>query len=193
MNTGFSVSGYGRLLLHLCCAPCSTQVVRALKDQFQVTGHFYNPNIHPEDEYRRRAAEMESYASTIGLPLVISHYETARWREAVRGLEGEPEGGARCLVCYRLRLQETATVAQREGFTHFTTTLSISPHKRAEAINGIGMEIGSIYGVEFYAADFKKKDGFTASLRLSREAGLYRQDYCGCEFSLREREKRVNG
>lgn len=176
-----------RLLLHLCCAPCSTHVVQVLREQFQVTGHFYNPNIHPEAEYRRRLAEMEQYAASIGLPLLVGEYQVDRWFEAAAGLEAEPEGGRRCLVCYRLRLEETAALAQREGFSHFTTTLSISPHKRAEAINAIGQEIEARYGLEFYAADFKKKDGFARSLNLSREAGLYRQDYCGCEFSLRER------
>jgi predicted adenine nucleotide alpha hydrolase (AANH) superfamily ATPase len=161
-------------------------VIQVLQERFQVAGHFYNPNIHPEEEFRRRAAEMEGYAQEIGLPLLVSSYDTWRWREAVRGLEGEPEGGLRCLACYRLRLEETAALAKKRGFTHFTTTLSISPHKRADAINAIGQEVASRHGLEFYAADFKKKDGFTKSLRLSREAGLYRQDYCGCEFSLRE-------
>lgn len=173
------------LLLHLCCAPCSTHVIQVLREQFRVAGHFYNPNIHPEAEYWRRGTEMEAYARSIGLPLLVSAYETSRWREAVRGLEGEPEGGLRCLACYRLRLEETAALALRQDFTHFTTTLSISPHKKADAINAIGLEVASQFGLEFYAADFKKKDGFTKSLRLSREAGLYRQDYCGCEFSLR--------
>jgi hypothetical protein len=156
-----------------------------------VSGHFYNPNIHPPEEYQRRLLEMEGYARRIGLPLLMGGYDVERWREAVRGLEAEPEGGARCLVCYRLRLAETAALAQQEGFSHFTTTLSISPHKRAEAINAIGRELGARYGLEFYAADFKKKDGFAHSLRLSREAGLYRQDYCGCIFSLEERRRRA--
>ena len=179
-----------RLLLHVCCAPCSTHVVQSLKGQFDVTGHFYNPNIHPEAEYLRRAAEMEGYSGRINLPLRVSRYDPDLWREAVRGLEGEPEGGERCLVCYRLRLKTTASLARGEGFTHFTTSLSVSPHKRADAINAVGREIASSYGLEFYAADFKKKDGFAQSLRLSQEAGLYRQDYCGCVYSLKEREKR---
>jgi len=179
-----------RLLLHLCCAPCSTHVVQVLCEQFDVAGHFYNPNIHPEEEYRRRAAEMEGYAQRVGLPLLTSSYDVQPWREAVRGLEDEPEGGARCLVCYRLRLEATGALARQQGFTHFTTTLSISPHKRADPINAAGREVAGRYGLEFYAADFKKKDGFTVSLRLSREAGLYRQDYCGCEFSLKERGTR---
>jgi len=158
-----------------------------------VAGHFYNPNIHPEDEYQRRISEMEGYARSIGLPLLVSQYDSERWREAVRGLENEPEGGRRCLVCYRLRLEETAALARREGFTHFTTTLSISPHKRADAINAIGRDVAARFGLSFYAADFKKKDGFTKSLRLSGEAGLYRQGYCGCEFSLSERGRRNDG
>lgn len=187
-NTG--EKDHPRLLLHLCCAPCSTHVVQVLREQFHLAGHFYNPNIHPQEEYLRRAAEMERYAGSIGLALLVSRYDTQRWREAVRGLEDEPEGGRRCLACYRLRLEDTAAMARREGFTHFTTTLSISPHKRAGAINAIGQEVAPRHGLQFYAADFKKKDGFTRSLRLSREAGLYRQDYCGCEFSLRERGTR---
>lgn len=167
--------------------------MQALKGQFDVTGHFYNPNIHPEEEYLRRAAEMEGYSGRIGLPLLVSRYDPDLWREAVRGLEDEPEGGERCLVCYRLRLEETASVAKQLGVTHFTTSLSVSPHKRADAINAVGLEVASRHGLEFYAADFKKKDGFTQSLRLSREAGLYRQDYCGCEFSIREKASRNGG
>ncbi|MDO8690217.1 MAG: epoxyqueuosine reductase QueH [Dehalococcoidia bacterium] len=179
-----------RLLLHICCAPCSTHVVQALKGQFDLTGHFYNPNIHPEAEYLRRAAEIEGYSGRIGLPLLVSRYDPGLWREAVRGLEDEPEGGERCLVCYRLRLERTASLARGAGFTHFTTSLSVSPHKRADAINAVGREVASRHRLEFYAADFKKKDGFTQSLRLSREAGLYRQNYCGCVYSLEERERR---
>lgn len=179
-----------KILLHLCCAPCSTHVVELLRKTYDPTGYFYNPNIYPPEEYLRRSAEMEDYARSIGLPLIIERYSHQAWLEEIKGWEEEPEGGQRCLICYRLRLGKTASVARGKGFVHFTTVLSISPHKDAKRINEIGHRLAQELGLTFYAADFKKRDGFKKSVAMSREAGLYRQDYCGCMFSLRDRVNR---
>ena len=179
-----------RLLLHICCAPCSTYVVRLLRTSFDVTGCFYNPNIHPEDEYRIRLREMRRYACQIGLDLVELEYDPDHWFEAIQGHEADPEGGVRCILCYRIRLEPVAQLARERGDPLFATTLTVSPHKRASMINPIGHEVGERAGVTFYEVDFKKKDGFKISCQMSREAGLYRQDYCGCIFSRRERDRR---
>ena len=179
-----------KLLLHTCCAPCSTHVVDVLKDEYELTGYFYNPNIHPETEYRRRHEEMKEYAQRIGLHLVSAEYDVDRWFQMVKGLEQVPEGGERCFLCYRMRLEKAASYASEHGYDLITTTLSISPHKNASMINRIGAEVARKHGVEFYAADFKKRGGFEKSVKMSKEAGLFRQTYCGCIFSKRESEER---
>ena len=179
-----------KMLLHICCAPCSTHVVDVLKDDYDVTGHFYNPNIQPESEYRLREEEMVKYARRLGLDVVCREYDDDRWLEMVKGMEDAPEGGERCFVCYRMRLEKAAQYAREHGYHLFTTTLSVSPHKNAAKINEIGAEVGEKYGVRFHAADFKKKGGFERSVRMSNEAGLYRQSYCGCIFSQREAARR---
>lgn len=178
------------LLLHICCAPCSTHVLDTLRAEYSVTGYFYNPNIHPEREYRRREEEMERYAREMGIDLVCAEYDDARWFEMVRGLEDVPEGGERCFLCYRMRLDKTAEYAAEHGYQFLTTTLSISPHKNAEKINQIGSEVAKQHELQWYAADFKKRGGFDRSIRMSKEAGLYRQSYCGCVFSQREAARR---
>ena len=175
-----------KLLLHICCAPCSTHVVEVLREGYDLTGFFYNPNIHPEGEYRLREEEMRKYARRIGLEVVCQEYDDNRWLEIVKGLEDAPEGGERCFLCYRMRLEKAAQYAKEHGYRFFTTTLSISPHKNAPRINEIGSEVAELYGLQFHAADFKKKGGFERSVRMSREAGMYRQAYCGCIFSQRE-------
>jgi len=174
-----------RLLLHICCAPCSTQVVRVLQQEFTVTGFFYNPNIYPEEEYQIRLATMRQFATQIGISLFVGGYDSTQWLEAVQGHESEPEGGYRCAICYRFRLELTAKQAKDNGFTYFASTLTISPHKSATVINHIGLELAEKYTVSFYPADFKKKDGFKQSCNLAKEYHLYRQDYCGCKFSIR--------
>lgn len=176
------------MLLHICCAPCSTHVVEKLRDRYHVTGFFYNPNIHPRDEYERRMATAERYAANIGLELLEGEYDVERWMEATKGFEGEPEGGARCSLCYRLRLEETAKRARDEEFKYFATTLTISPRKKASIINPIGREIAEKYRLFFHEEDFKKKDGFKHSVEMSRVHELYRQDYCGCIYSRKERK-----
>jgi predicted adenine nucleotide alpha hydrolase (AANH) superfamily ATPase len=182
--------GKPELLLHICCAPCSTHVVEVLKEDYNVTGYFYNPNIHPESEYVRREDEMKRYAQKIGLELVCAEYDDARWFEMVKGMEDVPEGGERCFLCYRMRLEKTAQYAEEHGYQFFTTTLSVSPHKNAAKINEIGSQVAGRRQLQFYTANFKKRGGFERRVRMSKEAGLYRQSYCGCIFSQREAAQR---
>ncbi len=150
---------------------------------------FYNPNIHPEEEYQARIKEAREYANKLGVKLHEPAYDADMWFRAVRGLESEPEGGSRCEVCYRIRLGRTARLAASGGFDKFTTTLSISPHKDTRMINKIGKIIGGMYMLDFYAADFKKNDGFKKSTQMSKESGLYRQNYCGCIYSKGDKKK----
>jgi predicted adenine nucleotide alpha hydrolase (AANH) superfamily ATPase len=171
------------LLLHCCCAPCVTHPIRSLLDDFDVTAFFYNPNIHPPGEYQERLKEIEDLAKRWDFPLIVGPYEKDGWFAAVKGHEDEPEGGERCAVCYRMRLEKTATIAKEKRIDWFASTLSISPHKNAALINNIGKGIESCLDVMYLETDFKKKDGFKISCGLSREEGLYRQDYCGCVFS----------
>ena len=177
-------------LLHVCCAPCATHSIQALGQSHAVTAFFYNPNIQPAGEYRLRTREMRDLGDWWGLPVHEGAYDVEAWFQATRGLEAAPEGGARCLICYRIRLETTARQAVALGIPAFTTTLTISPHKRADAIFPIGREVAEAHGLRFIEMDFKKKDGFKESCRLSREEGLYRQDYCGCVYSRREAEVR---
>jgi predicted adenine nucleotide alpha hydrolase (AANH) superfamily ATPase len=179
-----------KLLLHICCAPCSTHVVEVLKGDYDLTGYFYNPNIHPESEYSRREEEMKRYAREIGLKLVCAEYDDARWFEMVKGMENVPEGGERCFLCFRLRLEKTAQYAKEHGYQFLTTTLSVSPHKNAAKINEIGSEVAERRQLQWHAADFKKRGGFERSVRMSKQAGLYRQSYCGCVFSRKEAAQR---
>jgi len=177
--------GREALLLHSCCAPCSTYPLQILERDFCVTVFFYNPNIQPQVEYTARRDEIRRFVLGKGIPFLEGPAETTDWYEMVKGYEQEPEGGRRCEICYRMRLEKTAQWAKKEGMHFFTTTLSISPHKKAAVINRIGKELGKVYGLAYYEADFKKKDGFKISCRMSEEEGLYRQDYCGCVYSLR--------
>lgn len=171
------------LLLHICCAPCSTHVIRLLKEDFNVTAYFYNPNIHPKKEYLLRLEALKKFAERTGLKYIEGLYDTERWFKETKGYEAEPEGGKRCEICYRLRVGETARFAKGK-FEWFATTLTVSPHKNAKVINSIGEELADRYGLKFYAADFKKKDGFKKSVQLSKEHNLYRQSYCGCVYSF---------
>ena len=179
-----------KLLLHICCAPCSTHVVEVLKENDDLTGYFYNPNIHPESEYLHREEEMKGYARKIGLDLICAEYDDARWFEIVKDMENVPEGAKRCLLCYRMRLEKAAQYAKEHRYQLFATTLSVSPHKNAAKINQIGSEVAERHDLQWYAADFRKRGGFERSVRMSEEAGLYRQSYCGCIFSQREAAQR---
>ena len=178
-----------RLLLHACCAPCSSATLERLAAHFDLTILYYNPNIYPPEEYRRRETELERFVRDAGyrFPVVELPYDPQAFYAAVQGLEQEPEKGARCTVCYRLRLEQTARYAAQNGFAWFCTTLSISPLKDPVRINALGQELGAQYGVHFLPSEFRKKDGYKRSLQLSAEYGLYRQDYCGCVFSKQAR------
>ena len=179
------------LLLHSCCAPCSSYVLEYLSQYFHITVFYYNPNIYPESEYGKRIREQQELISKMDLKNPVSflagEYEQEKVYEMAEGMEHLREGGARCMKCYELRLAETARRAAEGGFDYFTTTLSISPLKNAQKLNEIGVRIGREAGVEYLVSDFKKKNGYKRSVELSEEYGLYRQDYCGCEFSLAER------
>jgi len=178
------------MLLHICCAPCSTHVVDVLKKEYNLTGFFYNPNIHPDDEYLKRKAELERYSKAIGIDIICGEYEKKLWLDMAKGMEDMPEGGERCSMCFRMRLDKTAEYAKEQGYNVIATTLSISPHKNASKINQIGRAIAEKHRISFYEADFKKRGGFEKSISMSRDFGLYRQSYCGCIFSKVEAEKR---
>ena len=182
-----------RLLLHACCAPCSSYVLEYLSNYFEITVFFYNPNITPEEEYALRLSELRRMIGEMKpkhpIHLLEGTYEPDRFYAEARGLEEAPEGGARCRKCFMLRLSESARTAKSGGFDYFTTTLTISPLKNAAMLNGIGEEIGKAYGVPFLPSDFKKRGGYQRSIELSKEFGLYRQDFCGCEFSKKAREQ----
>jgi predicted adenine nucleotide alpha hydrolase (AANH) superfamily ATPase len=189
MLAGLERSGVTpRLLLHSCCAPCSTYVIEYLSEFFEITVLYYNPNIYPESEFMKRAAEqrdfLEAFVTKRPVSIIAEEHRPSEFYDAVRGLEDLPEGGERCLKCYRLRLEETARRARELGCDYFATTLSISPHKDAEALNRIGEELAGQYGVKHLCADFKKKNGYKRSVELSNQYGLYRQDYCGCVYSM---------
>ncbi len=179
-----------RLLLHACCGPCSSAVLERLCPYFEITVLYYNPNTWPAQEYRRRGDELERFvavAHPLGVTVVEDRYDPQEFYAVAAGLENEPERGARCTACYRLRMRRAAEFAANGGYDWFTTTLSLSPHKDAERINQIGRELEREYGVRHLPSDFKKKNGYLRSLQLSQEYGLYRQDYCGCEFSAKAR------
>lgn len=184
------------LLLHACCAPCSSYVLEYLAQTFAITVLYYNPNIAPEAEYQKRLQELKHFISAFPLKnpvkLLEGRYTPERFYTLAKGLEQENEGGERCARCYELRLREAAEAAANGGFDYFTTTLSISPYKNAQKLNEIGERLAQEYGVRHLSADFKKKDGYKRSIVLSQQYGLYRQDYCGCVYSKAESERRNN-
>lgn len=177
------------LLLHSCCAPCSSYVLEYLGQYFNITVFYYNPNIFPESEYTKRILEQQTLIGQMRVKYPVSFiagsYDKDRFYEMAKGLEHVKEGGERCLKCYELRLRESAWIVKSGGFDYFTTTLSISPMKNAARLNEIGLRLQEEYGVNYLISDFKKKNGYKRSIELSKEYGLYRQDYCGCEFSVR--------
>ena len=195
-----------RLFLHSCCAPCSSYVLEYLRQYFRITVFYYNPNISPEPEYRKRVEEQKRLIAAYnreleidipenenakGYPIAVieGDYEPACFYRIAKGLEQCPEGGERCFACYRLRLEETAGLAAEEGYDFFATTLTISPLKNARKLNEIGEELSQIYNVKWLPSDFKKKNGYKRSIELSQEYDLYRQDFCGCIYSKMERER----
>jgi len=179
------------LMLHSCCGPCSSHVLDFLKDHFDITVFYYNPNIYPEEEYvhrlseqRRLINEMNSGPEGTDIRLITLPYDHKEFLEFVKGLEDEPEGGARCARCFELRLRKTMELARQYGCDYFGTTLTVSPHKNAVLINQIGESLEDSTSVMWLPSDFKKKDGYRHSVELSKKYGLYRQNYCGCEFSI---------
>ena len=188
------LQGDGRipsLLLHSCCAPCSSYCIETLSEYFHVTVFYYNPNIYPDEEYYHRVKEQQNFIQKFPTKYPVSFiegdFEKERfYSEVAKGLEKEPERGARCMKCYDLRLRETAKRAKAEGMDYFCTTLSISPMKDAQALNQIGLAIGQELGIAYLPSDFKKNNGYLRSCEISREYDMYRQDYCGCVFSVRE-------
>jgi len=172
-----------KLLLNICCVGCGVYASQVLKQDYEVILFFYNPNIWPAEEFKKRQGEAVKIAENYKLDLIKGEYEHGKWLKAVRGRESDPEKGERCLICYKFRLDATADMAKKLNCEYLTTTLTTSPHKNALAINRIGEQAASRHGLKFLTQDFKKRDGFKKSLALSRELGLYRQNYCGCEFS----------
>ena len=177
------------LLLHCCCAPCSSYVLEYLSSYFDITLLFYNPNIYPETEYQFRKDELKRLVSEMGLSAKINfiedNYEPELFFSMSKGLESCVEGSTRCFKCYYLRLFKTATLAAKNNFDYFTTTLTVSPHKNADKLNEIGKQLSDQFGINYLFSDFKKKDGYKRSIELSKKYNLYRQNYCGCEFSKR--------
>ena len=186
-----------RLLLHSCCAPCSSYVLEYLSNYFEITVFYYNPNIFPESEYTKRILEQQMLIHDMKhkypVSFIAGNYDRERFFQIAEGLEHLPEGGERCFLCYEFRLEEAARIAREAGFDYFTTTLSISPLKNADKLNELGNKVGRKYNIKYLQSDFKKKNGYKRSVELSEEYGLYRQDYCGCEYSYRDRQKQKEG
>ena len=178
------------ILVHACCASCSSYVLAHLAEIYDVTAYFYNPNIHPESEYQLRLDEMKRVCETLAVPLIQGNYRALRWWKEIEPFRDLPEKSERCWTCYRFRLEATAKKTVELGIGLFTTTLSVSPHKAHNRIAAIGNELAATYGIEFLADDFKKKNGFKTSIERGRELNLTRQDYCGCLMSLDEARKR---
>ena len=190
-NTLKSLKDKKTLLLHACCAPCSSYVIEYLSNYFDITLLFYNPNIDTIEEYNKRLQELERFVKCFktknSVKVVSLGYNNQDYLNISSGLENEKEGGSRCFKCYRLRLEKSFIYAKKHNFDFITTTLTISPLKNSDVINKIGAELESIYRINYLYSDFKKKDGYKRSIVLSHEYNLYRQDYCGCKFSKRKK------
>jgi len=180
-----------KLLLHVCCGPCSPYVLQTLRGDFQVSGFFYNPNIQPSREYEFRRLEVARLAEKLAWPVVYAPYDMREWFAAVRGLEHEPERGRRCAVCFRFRLEKTFRHAREHGFDAVASTLSISPYKATAQINEQGLALAREYDIEFLAENFKKRDGWRAACEQAAALGVRHQEYCGCVFSKAERLLRL--
>ena len=175
-----------KLLLHSCCGPCTTSVLELLKKYFDITVYYYNPNIYPESEYKKRLEEQKKVLSIFdGLPLIEDTYDYSIYEENTIGLENEPEGGLRCRSCIEFRMEKACLYAKNNNFDFFTTTLSVSAHKNSKMINEIGYKLEKKYNMPYLFSDFKKKDGYKRSIELSKKYNIYRQDYCGCKYSVK--------
>mgnify|MGYP004668860017 FL=1 len=180
------------LLLHSCCAPCSSYCIEELVKFFRLTVFYYNPNIDTDEEYEKRKNEQKRFIAEFApeVEFIGEEHESEEFYKAVKGLENEPEGGKRCRVCFALRLSRTAEKAKENGYEFFATTLTISPLKNAKVINEVGLELERTYGVKYLPTDFKKRGGYLRSTVLSQRYGIYRQDYCGCVFSRESRTEK---
>ena len=177
-----------KLLLHSCCAPCSSYVITYLYDYFDITILYYNPNIHPYEEYKKRKDEQIRLISNFkGVKIIDCDYDNDIYNEVIKGLENEPERGSRCTKCFYLRLNKTGEIAKKNNFEYFGTTLTVSPYKNARLLNEIGEVISKKYDIKWLYSDFKKNDGYKKSIELSKKYDLYRQDYCGCIYSKRDK------
>jgi len=181
------------ILVHACCAPCSTYVIDTLSEVYNVTTLFYNLNIQPEKEYKKRLNEMERLCDIKKTELLVVDYDADQWYAGVRGFEDTPEGGERCRLCFEIRMSKTAEIAAERGWKKIATSLSVSPHKNVHVINSVGKCVSKSFGLHFLESDFKKNDGYRKSCELSRLYGLYRQNYCGCLFSMELNTKHVDG
>ncbi len=171
------------VLLHTCCGPCSSACIERLREYLDVTVYFYNPNVEPYEEYLKRKETQIKLLKELDIPYIDADYDNDYYRSQVKGLESEREGGARCPVCFKIRLKKTAQIAKENNFDYFCTSLTVSPHKNSDIINKIGHAIGESIGIKFLYSDFKKREGYKRSIELSKEYELYRQDYCGCLFA----------
>lgn len=183
-----SITKKKRILLHSCCAPCSTAVIMALKDYFDITILYYNPNISPISEYKKRKQEQIKLIKNLkeNINFIDCDYDNDLYEEKIKGYEDCPERGKRCTICFNIRLEKTAKIAKENNFDYYCSTLTVSPYKNAPLINEIGKEIGDKYKIKWLYSDFKKNDGYKKSIELSKKYGLYRQDYCGCIYSKRK-------
>lgn len=181
-----------KLLIHSCCGPCSSYVLDYLDKYFDISIFYYNPNIFPQEEFNYRSKEQEELINKMGLSVkfIGQEHMSQEFYDTIKGHEDAPEKGSRCGLCYRLRLEKTAQYALENSYDYFTTTLSISPHKDSQLLNQIGRDLEKEYGVKYLYSDFKKKDGYRKSVEFSKKFDMYRQEYCGCEFSYRAYENR---
>lgn len=178
-----NLDDHNKLLLHSCCGPCSSSVIERLRDYFDITVIYYNPNIEPKEEYEKRKSEQLRLLNELGIKFMDIDYLNNEYHKKIKGYENEPENGLRCPLCFELRLDKTASKAKENNFDYFGTTLTVSPHKNGKIINEIGLKLEERYGVKFLLSDFKKEDGYKRSIELSKKYDLYRQDYCGCLYS----------
>lgn len=178
-----NLDDHNKLLLHSCCGPCSSSVIERLKDYFDITVIYYNPNIEPKEEYEKRKSEQLRLLNELGIKFMDIDYLNNEYHKKIKGYENEPENGLKCPLCFELRLDKTASKAKENNFDYFGTTLTVSPHKNSKIINEIGLKLEEKYGVKFLLSDFKKEDGYKRSIELSKKYDLYRQDYCGCLYS----------
>ena len=172
-----------KLLLHVCCANCLGYPFSILKEKFNITLFYFNPNIHPKEEYLKRLDEVKKISSFFNTTLIIGRYEVKNWFNKTEKFKDEPEGRNRCTLCFQIRLEKTAQMAKKKGFDSFNTTLSVSPHKNSKIINEIGQSLANKYNIGYFYSDFKKYDGFKKTLEISKKLNIYRQNYCGCIYS----------